>query len=109
MPDREFIHSTIDVTSTLLFAFDSGFQVRLDQPHSNPDRFVLARADVVEIRRGQFSLFRPEWAYGPFLSMDISEGHNSGKYFVQPRTNHTAVTVSFDGERKDHGCRRFGN
>ncbi len=109
MPDREFIHSTIDVTSTLLCALDSGMRVRLDEPQPAPHPFMVERTDVADLERGIFFLFRPQWLYGPFQAMAISGGHNLGKYTISPGVNHSAVSVYFQGERIDQGRRRFGS
>lgn len=108
MPDREFIHSTSDVTSTLLYAFDSGLQVMLDEPQPEARPCMLTRADVAAIKRGQFFLFRPEWVYGPLQTMVISGGYNRGKYDISPRVNYAPISVSFHGERMDQGRRRLG-
>jgi hypothetical protein len=109
MPDREFIHSTSDVASTLLYALDSGLQIRLDEPQQEPRPCMLTRADVADIPRGVFSLFRPEWVFGPFQSMAISEGHNRGRYDFSPGVNYAGVSIYFQGERLDGGRRRLGS
>src|SRR2546422_9477438 len=101
MPDREFIHSTSDVASTLLYALDSGLQVMVEDPQSEPRPCMLTQTDVVGIEKGVFSLFRPEWVYGPFQIMRISAGCNAGRYDVSPRVNFSPITVYFGGERTD--------
>jgi hypothetical protein len=109
MPDREFIHSTSDVTSALNYAFDSGLLVRLDEPQTEPRPLMLTRANVADITKGVFFLFRPEWVFAPFQTMLISGGHNRAKYDISPRVNYAPISVSFQGERIDQGRRRFGN
>ena len=109
MPDREFIHSTADVASTLLYAFDSGFQVRLDEPQLEPEPRMMSREEVANVVRGAFFLIRPEWVFGPLHTMKISGGYNIGKYFVQPGVNYASITLHFQGERIDQGKRRFGS
>ena len=94
MPDREFIHSASDVASALLYAIDSGLQVMLDSPQTQPIPRVLTRDEAAKTEQGVFYLFRPEWVYGPFHMMDISGGYNKGKYFVQPRTNFAPISIS---------------
>lgn len=109
MPDREFIHSSADVASTLLFALDAGFEVRLDAPQPEPRPYMLARDEAATMEKGSFYVFRPEWVYGPFQTMMISDGYNAGKYFVQPRVNYAPIAIYFQGERLDKGRRRFGS
>jgi hypothetical protein len=109
MPDREFIHSSADVSSTLLFAIDSGLQVMLDEPQPEPQPRMLTRADAASLDRGVFYLFESNWVFGPIQTMDIPAGYNKGKYFVQPRVNFTCVSVYFGGERTDQGRRRLGS
>jgi hypothetical protein len=108
MPDREFIHSTADVASTLLFALNSGLLVMVDSPQQDPSPCMLTPEEAAKVERGSFYLFRPEWVFGPFQTMVIPSGHNEGRYFVQPRTNFAPVSVYFPGERIDHGTKRFG-
>lgn len=108
MPDRVFVHSTGDVASLLLFALDSGLQVILDEPQPEAFPGILTRNDVAMMVKGQFCLFRPEWVYGPFQCMEITEGYNRGRYFVQ-RINYAPIKVSFQGERLDGAQRRFGH
>lgn len=109
MPDREFIHSSPDVASTLLYAIDSGLQVRLDEPQPEPRPRMLTRTDVVDITEGVFFLSRPEWVYGPLQPLSISRGHDRGKYDFSPRVNCSPITVLFQGERVDQGRRRLGD
>lgn len=109
MPDREFIHASADVSSTLLLALDSGLLVMLDEPQAEPTPRMLSRADVAHLKEGSFYLFRSSWVFGPFQTMAILAGFNEGKYFVQPRVNFTAVSVYFGGERLDHGRRILGS
>jgi hypothetical protein len=108
MPDRELIHSTADVSSMVLYALDSGFQVMLDSPQPEPRPRMLARMDVNTFKEGVFLLFRPEWVYGNFRFMPISDGFNCGKFFVQPRTNFSPISVYFSGERIVEGQRKLG-
>ncbi|MBI5764010.1 MAG: hypothetical protein HZA51_10845 [Planctomycetes bacterium] len=108
MSDREFVHSTIDVASTLLFALDSGMQVIVDTPQLEPRPQLLSLSQAAKMEKGVFYLFRPEWVSGSFHTMMISSGYNKGKYFVQPRTNYTAITASFHGERIEQGLRKLG-
>jgi len=108
MPDREMIHSTADVTSALLFAFDSGLQVRMDTPQSDPRPRLLDRQELGKLSSGVFFLFRPEWVYGPLQILPISDGHNAGKFTVSPGVNTSAISVYFSGERVDRGRRRLG-
>lgn len=108
MPDREMIHSTSDVTSALLFALDSGLQVRLDDPQPEPRPHLLERSEIGKIERGIFFLFRPEWVYGPLQIFPISGGHNRGKFDVSPGVNVSAISLYFSGERINHGRRRLG-
>jgi hypothetical protein len=110
MPDREFIHASADVRSTLLFALDSGLSVMEDDmEQSEPRPNMLDRAAVAQCEKGVFYLFRPDWVFGPFQFNCITEGYYCGKFSVQPRVNFTAVTVYFQGERIDEGRRRFGD
>jgi hypothetical protein len=109
MPDREFIHTSSDVTSTLVYALDSGLNVRLDEPQSKPVPCLLTREEIVDIKRGVFFLFRPEWVYGPFPTLAISTGYNAKKYSISPNANCSAVGVYFQGERMDEGRRRLGD
>lgn len=108
MPDREFIHTTSDVASTLMYALDSGLQAMLDAPQPESEPRMLDRSEVVNIERGCFELFRPEWVFGALETTVISSGYNRGKYFVQPRVNYAGVSLYFHGERMDHGRRRLG-
>lgn len=108
MPDREFIHCSADVASTLLYALDSGLQVRLDEPQQEPRPCMLTRADAAVIKGGVFFLFRPEWVFGPLQIRPISSGYYAGQYHISPRVNYAAITVSFHGERMDQGRRRLG-
>jgi len=109
MPDREFVHSTPDVATTLLFALDAGFQVRLDEPQVEPRPLMLSRAEAAEAKRGAFFLYRPEWMFGELQTMAISGGYNQGKYFVQAGVNSSPITVFFNGERIDQERRRLGS
>ena len=109
MPDREFIHATADVPSTLIFAINSGLQVMQNTQQTDPRPHILDRSEIDDIQKGDFYLFRPEWVFGPFELSRISEGHDRGKFFVRPRVNFTAVSVYFQGERVDEGRRRFGS
>jgi hypothetical protein len=109
MPDRELIHSLSDVASTLLYALDLGFQVRLDDPQPEPRPRLLSRSEISRIERGVFVLFRSEWMHGQLQIMPISSGHNSGKFFVSPSVNYSGITVYFSGERLDQGRRRLGD
>jgi hypothetical protein len=109
MPSSEFIHSSSDVASTLLYAIDSGLQVRLDEPQLEPFPRMVTRSEVAEIIRGVFFIYRPEWYYGPFQIGAIPGGYNVGKYSVSPRINCSPITVYFQGERMDQGRRRFGD
>jgi len=109
MADRQFIHSSADVTSTLLYAFDTGLQVRLDEPQQEACPRILSRAEICRIDRGSLYLFRPEWSFGPFQFIQISEGYNVGKYFVSPGVNCVSLAVYFQGERINEGRRLFGN
>src|SRR5215510_14046028 len=105
MPNTEFIHSCADVSSTLIFALDSGLQIMIDEPQSEPEPRMLTRAHAAQTKSGVFSLIHPEWIFGLFQKMAIPSGFNQGKYFFQPRTNHTAVSIYFSGERIDQGRR----
>lgn len=109
MADREFIHSSADVTSTLLYAFDSGLQVRLDEPQVEARPRMLSRTDVGQVDSGVLFLFRTEWVFGPYQIMPISGGYNVGKYDVSPGVNHASLTVYFQGERMNEGRRLFGS
>ena len=109
MPDREFIHTTSDVTATLLFAFDSGLQVMVDEPQTEPRPRNLTRDDVPRIEKGSFHLYQSAWIFGPFQTMEIPVGFNRGKYFVQPRVNYSPISVFFAGERDHQGRRRLGS
>ena len=108
MPDREFIHSSSDVSSTLLYALENGFEVIADdrQPAAVPH--FLTRDEAASASEGQFFVFRPEWVFGPFQLMAISGGYNKGKYFVKPRTNFAPIFLCFFGERIERGRRKFG-
>lgn len=108
MSDREFIHSTADVVSTLEFAVKHGLQVRLDEPQPDSRVRMLAADEISATKRGVFFLFRPEWVFGPWQTMQILTGHNAGKYFTSPNVNCSAITVSFHGEWMDQERRRFG-
>src|SRR5579863_4590032 len=109
MPHREFIHTSSDVASLLLYALDSGMQVRLDEPQTERHPRILSRADVTTFDRGIFFLFRPEWVYGPFQTTEISGGYNRGKHFVMPRVNYSPIEICFQGERDELGRRRLGS
>jgi hypothetical protein len=109
MPDTELIHSSADVPSTLLYALDSGLQVMVDEPQPEARARTLSRAEAGKTERGVFCLIHPDWIFGPSQTMAIDDGHNKGKYFVQPRVNFTGVTAYFGGERIDQGRRRFGS
>jgi len=109
MPDREFIHSSSDVASTLLYGIDCGFQVLLDDERRDPSPRVLTRSEIARIGKGVFYLIRPEWIYGPFQFLQISAGFYRGKYSLSPRVNFTSVSLYFQGERVDQGKRRYGS
>ena len=109
MADREFIHSSADVASTLRYAFDSGLQVRLDDPQVEARPRILSWADIGHVDSGVLFLFRPEWVFGPFQITQISGGYNVGKYDVAPRVNCAPLTVYFQGERMSEGRRLFGS
>jgi hypothetical protein len=108
MPDREFIHCAADVTSTLLYALDHGFQVRHDQPQTEPEPRMIERADIADLRRGVFFLFRPEWVYGPWQIGQITGGYNAGKYSISPHVNYASLEVYFHGERMEGERRKLG-
>jgi hypothetical protein len=107
MADREFIHSSSDVPSTLLFALDSGFHAILDAPQPEPRPCFLERTATARLSEGAFELYRPEWVFGPFEMMSILEGYNKGKFCLRPRVNYAALSIYFGGERFDQG-RRLG-
>lgn len=109
MPDKEFIHSSADVPSTLLYVFDSGLQIIHDEPQAEPQPRFLTRAEAANLMKGSFYVFQPDWVFGTLQTSAIQEGHNKGKYYLHPRTNYTAVSVHFHGERTDHGQRRLGS
>ncbi len=108
MPDREFIHSSNDVASTLNYAFDSGMHIIDDTPQLQPKPYMLMRSEINKIEKGIFYLFRPEWVYGQFQMMTIPDGCNRGKYSVQPRVNFSPMTIYFSGEQKYQGKRKLG-
>jgi hypothetical protein len=109
MPDKEFIHSTVDVSSTLLYALDSGLTVMTDESQPDPQPRTLSRTEAASSERGVFYLIHPEWIFSDFQTMVISGGYQAGKYFIQPRVNFTGITIYFGGERIDQGRRRFGD
>lgn len=108
MPHRELIHSESDVASALLYALDSGFQIRTDDAQPKPKPCILNRKQAAVSKSGVFYLFRPEWVYGEFQIMPISGGTNRGKYIVSPSVNHSPIVLYFSGERNATKRRRFG-
>jgi hypothetical protein len=109
MADREIIHCTADVANALYFVLDNGFQVAQDLPSEVPEPQMLTRSKVGGIQKGVFLVFRPEWLFGPFQFMAISDGANQGKFFLQPRVNYSAITLYFGGERVEKGQRMLGS
>lgn len=108
MPDREFIHSSRDVSALLFYAMDCGFRIIDEEPVPEPAPRTLSIEEAAEMVKGQFFLFRPEWVYGPFHISEIPDGCDRGKYHVQ-RVNFAPIAVYFQGERLDQGVRRFGS
>jgi hypothetical protein len=109
MADREFIHVSADIGSTLRYALESGMHVMVNCDQPEPRPCMLSRSDVDEIESGDFSLFFPGWVHEPFQMMRISSGQNRGRFFVQPRVNFVDVSVFFNGERIVEGRRRLGS
>ena len=108
MPDREFIHSSSDVSSTFLYALDNGFEVMSADPQREPVPHMLSRDEAANASEGQLYVFRPEWVFGQLQLMAIPGGYNKGKYFVKPCTNFAPVFLYFFGERIERGRRKFG-
>jgi hypothetical protein len=108
MPDRQFIHSTADVSTTLKYALELGMQIIQDQPQTAQRPRMLTWEQTC-LNEGVFYLIHPEWMFGAFQMTAISGGYNRGKYSLQPRVNHAAVSLYFGGERVDQGRRRLGN
>lgn len=109
MPDREFIHSISDISAVLHYALGSGMQVMFDGPQPEPRPRFLAQEDVALRESGVFLLFKPEWVYGEFQISPVLQGHNAGRFFVQPRANFAPITVYFSGERVVDGRRKLGS
>lgn len=110
MPDRELIHASSDVFSTVQFALDRRLDVIADVKQTEPTPCrVLTLDGICGDKPSVFYFLRPEWVYGPFQMMKIDAGINRGKYFLQPRVNFTAVTIYFSGDRIDQGRRRLGS
>ncbi len=108
MPDREFIHSSSDVPSALIYALDHGLEVMSDDPQPEPVPCMLTRSEAAKTQRGQFFVYRPEWVFGPFQLTAASGGYYKGLYTVHPRTNFAHLTLFFHGERVERGRRTFG-
>ena len=64
MPDREFIHSALDVTTALTYALNSGMVVIVDEPQQEPRPHILAEKEIIKFDRGVFFLCRPNWQFG---------------------------------------------
>jgi hypothetical protein len=109
MVSKRFIHSASDIVLTLEQFVKSGFQVIEDSPQDNPQPHFLSEDELSHVQKGSFCIIRPDWVFGPFQTMEITDGHNRGKFFLCPRVNYTCVSISFQGERVDHGRRRFGD
>src|SRR5262245_50265955 len=108
MPDRELIHAELDVSSMLLFAIDSGFQVLDDEPTKKQTPHILSRNEAESAKRGQFHLFRDEWIFGELQIMPITERYRVCFFHFMPLTNFSSIFVSFNGEWCDNNKLRFG-